>query len=84
MELDNAYSHASCRVIDQCGELKAALISRILSVFKYVPYATHCIDQFLFKWIIDLAAQPAYGHIDDVGIAVEIDVPDLLGNKCSG
>ena len=48
---------------------------RILSILKHVPHAANGMDQFLFEWIVDLAAQPAYRHIDDVGIAVEIDVP---------
>ncbi len=42
------------------------------------------MDQFLFKGIIHLAAQSAYGHIDDVRITVEIDIPNLLRNKGSG
>ena len=31
--------------------------------------------------IVQLAAQAAHRHVDDVGVAVEIHVPDLLGQR---
>jgi len=61
-----------------------ALGGEKLSILKHISHAANGMDQFLFEWIVDLAAQPAYRHIDDVGIAVEIDVPDLLGNQRTG
>src|SRR5579885_1062146 len=50
---------------------------------KYIAQAAHRMDQLLFEGIVDLGAQAADVDIDDVGIAVEIHVPDLLGDQGS-
>ena len=42
------------------------------------------MDQFLLERIVDLRAQPAYVHVDHIGAAIEIHVPDLLGDQSTG
>jgi hypothetical protein len=43
---------------------------------KNVPNATKRVNELGFKRVIDLRAQAPDGYIDDVGVTVEIHVPD--------
>src|SRR5689334_2127273 len=39
-----------------------------------------CVNQFLFERLVNFAAQSSNVYLDEVSIAVEVHVPDLLGN----
>ena len=43
---------------------------------KNVPNATKRVNELGFKRVIDLRAQAPDGDIDDIGVAVEIHIPD--------
>lgn len=41
------------------------------------------MDQLVVEWVVHLGAQPVHVNIHYIGPAVEIDVPDLLGDQRS-
>src|SRR5258708_11249707 len=47
---------------------------------KYIAKPPHGVDEFALERIVDLGPQPADVDVDDVGVAVEVDVPHLLGD----
>src|SRR5437667_10125854 len=52
-----------------------------MALFKNIADASDGVDQLAFKRIVDLHAQTAHMYINDVAVAVEVHVPDLLGNQ---
>ena len=42
------------------------------------------MNEFLFERVVNLRAQPANRHIDNIGIAVEVHVPHLRRNNRPG
>jgi hypothetical protein len=46
-------------------------------ILEHVPHASHGVDQLEVERVIHLRAKSFDRDIDDVGIAVEIHVPDL-------
>src|SRR5277367_889229 len=52
-------------------------------VFQHVASATHGVNQLLLKRVVQLGAQPANVDIDIICIAIEIDVPNLIGDEGS-
>src|SRR5438309_1119353 len=63
-----------CAVRDTSGVLRA--------LFKDIADAPHGMNQLLGEWIVDLGAQPPEMDIHDVGVAIEVHVPDLFGDQC--
>src|SRR5712692_8663173 len=49
-----------------------------------VARAPQCMDELALKGVVDLGTQAAHGNVDDVGIALEVDVPDLGGDVSPG
>ena len=52
--------------------------------FENITDAANCVDQFFLVGIIDFRAQAANDDIDNIGLGVEIDSPDVLGDFFSG
>src|SRR6185312_4406724 len=46
-----------------------------------IAQPSHCVDELPFEGIVDLGAQPANMDIDDIAVAVERHVPDLLRDE---
>jgi hypothetical protein len=42
------------------------------------------VNQFDFKVVVNFAAQVANINIHDIGLVVNIIIPDVLGNLCAG
>src|SRR5687767_6511222 len=61
---------------DDCSEY-----SDSFAFFEDIAHASNGLDQLLLVRIIDLRSQPPHVHVDDVGLAVEIHVPHLLGDQ---
>mmetsp|Transcript_61822 Transcript_61822/g.146363 ORF Transcript_61822/g.146363 Transcript_61822/m.146363 type:complete len:219 (-) Transcript_61822:3668-4324(-) len=50
----------------------------LLALLHHVPHAADRVDQLDLERFIQLRTQPAYRHLDNVRIAVEVDVPHLF------
>ena len=59
------------------SDILAALLENITD-------ATNGMDKLASEWIVDLGSKPTHMDFDHIGIAIEVDVPDLLGNQSSG
>ena len=44
---------------------------------EHVTHAADRVNELLFEWAIDLLAQPADQHVDDVGLGIEVLLPDM-------
>src|SRR5262249_22231155 len=53
-------------------------------LFEDITDTAYGVDQRMPEGLVDLRAQPADVHIDDVGPAVEVHVPDLLRDQRPG
>src|SRR5215813_6008046 len=53
-------------------------------LFEDIADTAYGVDQRMPEGLVDLRAQPADVHIDDVGPAVEVHVPDLLRDQRPG
>ena len=53
------------------------------TLFEDVTDSANRVNQFRGEPVIDLAPKTGYGHVDHVGVAVKMDVPDELGNLCA-
>src|SRR5215467_731486 len=42
-----------------------------------IPHTPHGVQQLLLEAAIDLLAQPAHEHVDDVRLRIEVVVPDV-------
>src|ERR1700729_1549044 len=42
------------------------------------------LDQLLRKTFVDFGAKPVHQHIDNVGLRIETEVPDVFQNHCLG
>ena len=42
------------------------------------------MDEFLFEWVVDFGPQPTNNHIDDIGVGVELNAPDMFGDLFAG
>src|SRR5690348_2672735 len=49
-----------------------------------IPYPAYRVNQLAVVRVIQLGAEPAHVHVHHVGIAVEVHVPDLLGDERAG
>ena len=67
-------------VIDHCAKPRTLSLG---PVFQHVANAAHVVHQFGVEGVVDFCAQAAHRDIDDVGVAVEIHVPNLFGDECS-
>src|SRR5215471_16954747 len=63
--------------------LEASTDSRA-AFLHHITQASNRVDQLFFEGIVDLASQPSDVYLDEVRVAVEVHVPDLLGNHRSG
>src|SRR3979411_731932 len=50
---------------------------------KDITDAADGVQQLRLERPVDLVAQPAHEHIDDVGLRIEVVVPDLRQNHCA-
>src|SRR5580704_15763586 len=48
----------------------------------HITDTSNRVDQLLRKTSIDFGAKPMYQHIDDIGLRIETEVPDVLQNHC--
>src|SRR3989442_6976329 len=71
--------------VRRCRPLEGAAKGRrgwfIHSRLEHVADAAQRVDQLVVERIVQLGAQTAHGDIDDVGVAVEIHVPHLIGDQ---
>src|SRR5262245_11569601 len=54
------------------------------SFFEDITHAAHGVDQGMPEGLVDLRAEAADVDVDDVGPAVEVHVPYLLGDQRAG
>ncbi|KAG1391053.1 hypothetical protein G6F58_012806 [Rhizopus delemar] len=59
----------------------SSTVTLIVAHFQHVAHAAHGVQQLGVERVIQFAAQAAYRDIDDVGVAVEVHVPDLFGQR---
>jgi hypothetical protein len=59
----------------------AAPVLALGSPFKDITDPSDRMEELAIKWIIDLCAKPPHMDFDNVRIAFEVDVPDLLGDQ---
>lgn len=52
-------------------------------MLKHIAHTPHGMNELRFRSVVDFRAQPPDGHFDDVGIAIEIDIPHLFGDGCA-
>ena len=52
------------------------------TALQHITHATNRVQQFFVERPVELGPQTLDRDFDDVGVAVEIDVPDHLGNRC--
>src|SRR5690606_22789339 len=50
------------------------------TALQHITHATNRVQQFLFERPVELGPQAFDRDFDDVGVAVEIDVPDHFGD----
>src|SRR5262245_14475405 len=53
----------------------------LVADFHGIAAAPDRVDQLSFERVVNLASQAADCDFDDVGVAVEIHIPDLLGDQ---
>ena len=51
--------------------------------FEHIAGSTHRVQQGRFETLLDLAAQARDMHINDIGLRVEVIIPDMLQQHCS-
>src|SRR5262249_40057416 len=71
---DAAYQTAS-RVASECERAPRPALT-LGALLEHVADAAHGVDQLVLEGIVDLGAEPAHVHVDDVGPGVEAHVPD--------
>src|SRR5262249_18052807 len=59
----------------------ATFIGLSETLFEDVAHAANGMDQLPLEGIIHLGAEAADVDIDDVGVAIEVHVPDVLGDE---
>src|SRR5437868_7744095 len=52
--------------------------------FEDITDAADCVHEFRFEWIVHLRPQPTHNNIDNVGVGLEADVPNVLGDLGAG
>ena len=52
--------------------------------FDYITHSPNRMDKFGEEWIIYLGAEAPDMHIDEIGVALEVDLPDLIGDVGAG
>ena len=57
----------------------ATAAGRKSALFQNVARAADRVDKLFLKRIVYLSAQTPHRHVDDVGVAVEVHVPHLIG-----
>lgn len=57
---------------------------RLLFFFEDISHSSYGSDQLMLERVIYFGAKAAHVYIDHVGMAIEIHIPDLRGNDCSG
>src|SRR5262245_61251359 len=80
------YAMVNLRIIDQVERRfrRNKIFVSLAFFIQDVSNTTNGVNEFLCKWIVDLAPQPADGNIDHVGITVEVYVPDLFRDERAG
>src|SRR5262249_47380984 len=53
---------------------------RLARFFEDISHASHCLDQFLLERVVHFGPEPPHVHINQVGMAVKIHVPNLARN----
>src|SRR5438093_13071999 len=72
---DNNSAAESVKSSTSCVE-----IERGSARLEDITYAANCVHEFLFEGIIDLGAQSANNHVNDISVCIEVDVPHVLGD----
>src|SRR5438477_9810140 len=75
---DPAYQAVSRAASDQGPRREAAASA---AFFEDIACATHGVNELLFERVVRLRAQAADVDVDDIGLAIQIDAPDLSGNE---
>src|SRR5579859_29614 len=66
------------------ASLSAAQSPPSLRLLQDVAGASHSVDELAGMAAIDLAAQPAHMGLNDVGLGVEVEIPDALQQHRAG
>src|SRR5580700_5699781 len=62
----------------------SAAISASTAILEHVTDTANGADKFMRKGIIHLRPQSSHMHLDNIRVAVEVDIPDFLRNKSTG
>src|SRR5512146_1016535 len=81
-KLKRAYQSVIVRAMDQPLRGRAGTLRSMSAPFlEYVADTAHGMDQLAVERIVYLGAQPAHVHLDHIGVAVEVDIPDFLRDQ---